>query len=153
MNKSQNISSQAERERLIDRYFEGETSLQEEQMLRQQLAECPWQSDIIDEARFTMGYFAAHQRQQQQRPTVSNRMRVMAIAASIALLLTVGAGLLWQSQRPKDVCIAYVNGQEISNDEAVMALIDNDLSNIGNASQGMASQLMSLGEAIELDNE
>lgn len=153
MNKSHTINSQAELERLIERYFEGETSLQEEQMLRQQLAECPWESEIIDEARFTMGYFAAHQRQQQQRPAAVNRYRVMAIAASVALLLTVGTGLLWHSQQPKDVCIAYVNGQEIHNDEAVMALIENDLNNINNASQGMASQLMSLGEAIELDNE
>ena len=153
MNKSHTINSQAELERLIERYFEGETSLQEEQMLRQQLAECPWESEIIDEARFTMGYFAAHQRQQQQRPAAVNRYRVMAIAASVALLLTVGTGLLWHSQQPKDVCIAYVNGQEIHNDEAVIALIENDLNNINNASQGMASQLMSLGEAIELDNE
>lgn len=153
MNKSHTINSQAELERLIERYFEGETSLQEEQTLRQQLAECPWESEIIDEARFTMGYFTAHQRQQQQRPAAANRYRVMAIAASVALLLTVGTGLLWHSQQPKDVCIAYVNGQEIHNDEAVMALIENDLNNINNASQGMASQLMSLGEAIELDNE
>lgn len=151
MNKSMN--SQAELERLIDRYFEGETSLQEEQILRQQLADCTWHSDAIDEARFTLGYFVAHQRQQRQRPAATNRLRFMAIAASIALLLTMGGGLLWHNWHHNNVCIAYVNGQEIHNDQAVMGLIEHDLKNVGNASQGMTSQLMSLGDAIELDNE
>lgn len=152
MNKLQTINSQTELEQLINRYFEGETSLQEEQTLIHELADCPWESETIDEARFTLGYFSAHQRQ-QVRSTSTNRSSVMAIAASIAVLLAIGVGLLWQNQQHKNMCIAYVNGQEIRNDEAVMALIENDLNNIGDASQGMTSQLMSLGEAIELDNE
>ena len=52
-----------------------------------------------------------------------------------------------------DECVAYVNGQAISNDREVMALVENDLSSIGNASQGMTAQLSSVGEALELDNE
>ena len=55
MNKLQKINSQAELEQLIERYFDGETSLQEEQLLKQTLADCTWTSDTIDEARFTMG--------------------------------------------------------------------------------------------------
>ena len=71
MNKRLNISSQAELEQLINRYFDGETTVQDEQALRETLADCPWSSDVIDEARFTMGYFAAH-RNELRRATAAN---------------------------------------------------------------------------------
>ena len=47
---------------------------------------------------------------------------------------------------------AYVNGKVIDNDDAVMALIASDLSKMEDASNSMAAQLQSLGEALELDN-
>ena len=47
--KSAHITTQAQLEELIGRYFEGDTSVQEEKALRQCLAHCPWQSDTITE--------------------------------------------------------------------------------------------------------
>lgn len=41
MNNYHHINTQAELEQLIDRYYDGETSVQEEQELRQCLADCP----------------------------------------------------------------------------------------------------------------
>ena len=146
------ITNQADLEQLIDRYFDGETTVQEEQALREALADCPWSSETIDEARFTMGYFAAHKQQRRRVATFTNRFRITAIAASIALLLTVGLTTLWHHQQTDDMCIAYVNGKAISNDDAVMALIANDLNSMEDASQSMAAQLSSIGEALELDN-
>lgn len=151
MNKSQIINSQAELEQLIDRYYEGETSLEEEQMLRQCLADCPWSSEVIDEARFTLGYFAAHKQQGRRATTVNDRFRIMAIAASVAVLLTVGIGLLWQNHQANDVCVAYVNGKAIHNEQEVFNLLQSDLNDMGNATQGLADQLSSLGDAIEID--
>lgn len=152
MKQSQKIKTKAQLEELIDRYFEGQTSQQEEQLLRENLADCPWESEAIDEARFTLGYFTAHKQQsRQQRTTFSNRYRYMAIAASIAVLLTIGVGLLWQSRQPEDVCIAYVNGQTISDKDKVLTLMQSDLNDMGNATQGIAEQLSSLGEVIEID--
>ena len=97
MNTFHHITNQAELEQLIDRYFDGETSVQEEQLLRKTLANCTWSSETIDEARFTMGYFVAHCQQQ-------------------------------------------------------LALIENDLNAMDEASNGMSAQLSNLGEALELDN-
>lgn len=151
MNKSQTITSQAELELLINRYYEGETSLEEEQMLRQCLADCPWSSEAIDEARFTLGYFAAHKQQGRRATTVNDRFRIMAIAASIAVLLTVGIGLLWQNHQANNVCVAYVNGKAIHNEQEVFNLLQRDLNDMGNATQGLADQLSSLGDAIEID--
>lgn len=150
MNTYYHINNQDELEQLIERYFEGETSLQEEQLLRQSLASCQWSSDIIDEARFTLGYFSAHKQQHRQRPAI-NRSRYIAIAASIALLLTLGIGVLWQSQHYKNECIAYVNGKAIHNEREVLNLMQSDLNEMGNATQSIEEQLSSLGEAIEID--
>ena len=151
MNKLKNINSQAELEQLIERYFEGDTSIQEEHMLRQTLADCPWSSEAIDEARFTMGYFTAHKQQRRKATTASNRYLITGIAASIALLLTVGAGLLWHNQQPENVCVAYVNGKTIHNEQEIYNLIQNDLDEMGNATQSPEEQLSSLGADIEFD--
>ena len=153
MNKNHHISNQAELEQLINRYFDGETSVQEEQMLRETLADCPWSSEAIDEARFTMGYFVAHRKAGQQTSKKSYRRQVIGIAASIAIILAIGIPAMYHSWfAPQPQCIAYVNGKVIDNDEAVMALIASDLSKMEDASNSMAAQLQSLGEALELDN-
>ena len=90
MNKNHHINNQAELEQLIERYFDGETSVQEEQMLREALADCPWSSEVIDEARFTMGYFVAHHHETERVAKKSNRRKFIGIAASIAIILAAG---------------------------------------------------------------
>ena len=153
MNTNLHISNQAELEQLISRYFDGETSIKEEQELRQCLADSPWSSELIDDARFTMGYFAAHvQEQQSSRKAIrSSFFRITSIAASIAVLLAIGGGILWHSQQPKDVCIAYVNGKTIQNEKEVLKLMASDLNDIDNASQSLTEQLSNLGKDIEID--
>ena len=154
MNANHHINNQAELEQLISRYFDGETTVQEEQALREALADCPWHSEIIDEALFTMGYFAAHRRQQERKNHWLKSDRIIGIAASIAVILAVGGYVIWHQQpQTADMCIAYVNGETINSSEDVMSLIENDLNTIGEASQGMTAQLSSLGEALEIDNE
>jgi len=153
MNKNHHISTQAELERLIERYFDGDTSVQEEQMLRETLADCPWSSEAIDEARFTMGYFVAHSCESQRVARKNNRNKFIGIAASIAIVLAIGIPAMYHSWfAPQPQCVAYVNGKVIDNDEDVMALIESDLSKMEDASNSMAAQLQSLGEALELDN-
>ncbi|MBR4829013.1 MAG: hypothetical protein IKZ92_04340 [Muribaculaceae bacterium] len=152
MNKLQKINSQAELEQLIERYFDGETSLQEEQLLKQTLADCTWTSDTIDEARFTMGYFTAHKQQQRRIVKMTTRRRIIGIAASIAVLLTVGASALSYIHQSQGVCLAYVNGKAINNEDEVMELISKDLSTMDVASHSMEAQLLSISEALELDN-
>ena len=142
MKKSQYISSQAQLEALIEQYFEGMTTLEQEDAMKQCLAHCPWSSQAIDEARMVMGYFAAHAEQ-----------RFIGIAASIAVILAVGGYVLWHQSQPSDVCIAYVNGKVVEDNDKVMALVASDMSKMDNATNAMTNQLSSLGEALELDNE
>ena len=152
MNIYHHIANQKELEQLIERYFDGDTTTQEERELRQCLAECPWSSEIIDEARFTLGFFATHsQLKRRHIIRLSGRFRITSIAASVAVLLAIGIGMLWQSQQSKDMCVAYVNGKVIHDEKEVLSLMQGDLNDMGNATQGLADQLSSLGEAIEID--
>ena len=153
MKKSQYISSQAQLEALIEQYFEGMTTLEQEDAMRQCLAHCPWSSQAIDDARMVMGYFAAHAGQQHNRATRGLRQRFIGIAASIAVILAVGGYVLWHQSQPSDVCIAYVNGKVVEDNDKVMALVASDMSKMDNAANTMTNQLSSLGEALELDNE
>lgn len=147
------ITSRQELEQLIERYFDGLTTVEEETALRACLARCPWHSESIEDAQVVMGYFAALGKDQRHSATRTTRQRIAGIAASIVIVLSVAVFALWHQWQPMDECVAYVNGQAISNDREVMALVENDLSSIGNASQGMTAQLSSVGEALELDNE
>lgn len=153
MNNKQLITSQAELEHLIERYFDGETSIAEEVVLRQALAHCPWESEAIDNARMVVGYFAAHRHHKSHQATRPLRQRVMGIAATIAIIMSIGGYALWHQLRTADECIAYVNGHTVNDNDEVIALIEKDLSNMDNAAQGMASQLSSLGEALEIEND
>lgn len=153
MKNSMHINSQDELEKLIERYFDGETTVQEERTLRQALADCPWRSESIDEARFTLGYFAEYKQRNRRVMSFNTRHRLTSIAASIAICLAVGGYALWhQYQSSANECIAYVNGKAITSDDAVMALIEKDLNTMDNASNSMAAQLSSIGESLELDN-
>ncbi len=147
------ITSRQELEQLIERYFDGLTTVEEEAALRACLARCPWHSESIEDAQVVMGYFAALDKDQRHSAARTTRQRIAGIAASIVIVLSVAVFALWHQWQPMDECVAYVNGQAISNDREVMALVENDLSSIGNASQGMTAQLSSVGEALELDNE
>lgn len=151
MNTLHHISNQAELEQLINRYFDGDTSIHEEQELRQCLADCPWSSELIDEARFTIGYFVTHGKEQRATKK-SHRRQIIGIAASIAIVMGIGGTIFWQQNHVDNMCIAYVNGQTINDDDAVMAIVKKDMNNMAGASQIMIDQLSSLGEAIELDN-
>ena len=147
------ITNQQELEQLIERYFDGMTTIEEEDMMRQVLAQCPWKSEVIDDARVVMGYFAAHSEQQQRQATHGMRQRIIGIAASIAIILAVGGYVLWHQQQQDEVCIAYVNGMVVDDNDKVMALVANDLSKIDDAANAMTHQLSSLTEALEIDNE
>ncbi|MBQ9555793.1 MAG: hypothetical protein IJV05_06180 [Muribaculaceae bacterium] len=147
------INSQQELERLIERYFDGMTTVEEEDAMRLKLAHCPWSSQAIDDAKAVMGYFAVHSCQQGRHATRGMGQRSIGIAASVAIILAIGGFAIWHQQQASDICIAYVNGEVVRDNDKVMTLVNQDLNRMDNATNAMAEQLSSLGEALELDNE
>jgi len=119
----------------IDRYFEGELSSREEQELKEFLCTPEGQSPEYDEVRAVMGFFATG-RALEAAPSGRIFTRVAAAAACIAVVLGIGLNV----HRQNNSCIAYVNGEKVTDKEAVMDDVENTL-----------SLLLSDGYGVEMD--
>ncbi len=133
---------------LIEGYFEGSLSQDEETALKVFLASEEGQSPEYDEARAVMGYFAAgrsvifgntkaitSRRSLRLREIVWRR--IAAIAASLAIIITLGVSLYNKT----NVCVSYVSGQKITDKEVVMNDVDNILADLLSDRTDMEEQL------------
>lgn len=139
--------------RLIDAYFECTATDAQERLLRHALAQCPWTGADIDEARVAMGFVSVgmelEQRARRHRRTVAWRA---AAAAVVAVAIAAGALIHVELGSRAGECIAYVNGQKVTNQDQVMQMVRGNLSTVGEAhsdmDQSMMMQLASVGRAV-----
>ena len=153
---------------LIEGYFEGSLSRDEETALKIFLASEEGQGPEYDEARAVMGYFAAghaviqnatkelaprraktppasiypdRARSAARRRSLRRReaiwSRVLAVAASLAIIITLGVSLYNKT----NVCVSYVSGQKITDKEVVMNDVDNILADLLSDRTDMEEQL------------
>ena len=133
---------------LIEGYFEGSLSQDEETALKVFLASEEGQGPEYDEVRAVMGYFAAgravifgntkaitSRRSLRLREIVWRR--IAAIAASLAIIITLGVSLYNKT----NVCVSYVSGQKITDKEVVMNDVDNILADLLSDRTDMEEQL------------
>ena len=133
---------------LIEGYFEGTLSQDEETALKVFLASEEGQGPEYDEVRAVMGYFAASRavifgntkaitsrRSLRLREIVWRR--IAAIAASLAIIITLGVSLYNKT----NVCVSYVSGQKITDKEVVMNDVDNILADLLSDRTDMEEQL------------
>lgn len=151
--------SQKELEALIAKYFDCVTSEEEEKMLKKTLANCDYSSPAIDEALVAFGFFAVGKMQAAKHRKVAVlpiARRAVSVAAVVALFVTVGVNLLGSGDMlDADECIAYVNGREVRDQEAVLALVMNDFSEVNKASasveNGIESQLSAIKGVLDIE--
>ena len=99
--KQENDITRQQLEGLIAKYFDGQTSVAEEQMLKQCLAHYQWHGDVIDEARFTMGMLsvgADKHRRANRAARIVPVWRIAAAAASASSCKSLAAGV-WKAPR------------------------------------------------------
>lgn len=133
---------------LIEGYFEGTLSQDEETALKVFLASEEGQGPEYDEVRAVMGYFAAgrsvifgntkaitSRRSLRLREIVWRR--IAAIAASLAIIITLGVSLYNKT----NVCVSYVSGQKITDKKVVMNDVDNILADLLSDRTDMEEQL------------
>ncbi|MBR3441985.1 MAG: hypothetical protein IKH00_10040 [Bacteroidales bacterium] len=133
---------------LIEGYFEGTLSQDEETALKVFLASEEGQGPEYDEVCAVMGYFAAgravifgntkaitSRRSLRLREIVWRR--IAAIAASLAIIITLGVSLYNKT----NVCVSYVSGQKITDKEVVMNDVDNILADLLSDRTDMEEQL------------
>lgn len=149
-NKTINIDNLLQ---LIDRYFDGLTSADEERELREALADTRLSSPAIDEARAVMGVFAAARR--IEAPGPRRLLPQMAIAAAASLALLIGAAAWFLRPAGDDsLNFALVGSQRIDDYSEIESLMHADLSCIADARSqvdaSIAAELEALNDVVEL---
>ena len=121
---------------LIEGYFEGTLSQDEETALKVFLVSEEGQGPEYDEVHAVMGYFAAgrsveilrsrtlSQNDRKHAPVIWRR--IAAVAASLAIIVTLGVSLYNRN----NVCVSFVGGQKITDKEVVMNDVDNILADL-----------------------
>lgn len=146
--------SLSELEMMIEGYFNCTLTELQEQRLKQELATTSLSSPSIDEARAVIGLASVAMEEHRRSMASQRRRHWLAVAASIAIVAVVGVGLIAHQQQA-GTCVAWVNGQHVTDDAQVMQLVNADLNQVGSASasvdQNIEQQLGDLGAAIERD--
>ena len=126
---------------LIDKYFEAETTPEEERALREFLARTD--DPAFDEARAVLGYFSAQRSRRATRGRVVRLTGFAAAAAGLALVAVLGHSLL---PRTDDTCVMYAYGEKNTDTQVVLDDVNNTLTNLFSDNQGpdVAAQLTEL---------
>ena len=135
---------------MIERYFEATLSEEEEAALKAFLASPEGQGPEYDEVRAVMGYFAtgrrfgsAHRPFRSMSPLSRSlslskgTRRLIAIAASLAIIVTLGVNLYNKS----NICVSFVDGKKVTDKEVVMNDVDNILADLLSDRTGVEEQL------------
>lgn len=112
---------------LLQRYWEAETTSEEERDLAQYAA----QVDDPDFAEFrsVLGYLSIGRAQKARRQRAVRIYSWTAAAASIVAVLAVSLSLLFRpAKHPDDRCVSYAYGVQANDREAIMASVASSLS-------------------------
>lgn len=132
---------------LISRYFDGETSLDEERALRAALSRLENPDSEAKEAMAVMGYATAVTPTDRSVAISRSKTRPLRVWGSCVAAALVAAALvtpLFKTQRLRGgggECVAYVNGIRIDDTETVTAIMMNQLGEAANASDRIADNI------------
>lgn len=143
--------------RLINLYFEGLTTLDQEQELRRMLDDpsANWPEAL--EARAVLSY-ASVSPVRGGASGKRNSLRPLLAAVSAAAVIAIVSVVGWHFTSPSAAveCIAYVDGRPVNDSQAVMGIIESDLSMLGDASSDVSgeisSELNAISNAINSEN-
>ena len=124
--------------RLIDLYFSGETTLEQERELRRLLISHTGPRDeAIDQALAVMSFAAVAPRHEtrSKRAAMPRMLRITTIAASIAVVATIAVSVIRSKTTPPiDGCVAYVGSETIHDRDHIISLVASDWADISDAS-------------------
>lgn len=128
---------------LTDRFFDGTTTIQEEKRLyelyrTEELPDdlAPFREMMLDfaslseNATSTEKVSSVSEKTAIEKPTKSRFVRILAIAAS--LLLLIGAGAIWYDFDKQNECVAYVYGKRTTDRDIVIREMQTAMAAIAN---------------------
>ncbi len=141
---------------LADLYLEGRTTLEQERQLRRAIPESRSADSRVEEALAVMSFASVAGRRLADGAVASHRSslsrRPLLVAASVALLLSVGA---WLGRCPADApeCSAVIACVESTDPGVALALMESQLGDISEASDGIGDNIREdfamIGDAME----
>lgn len=151
-NKTINI----EIEELAERYFDGDTTVDEERHLRRLLASTGYSSPAADEVRALMGFFATERSRvesEARKRRLGLRRTVIGVAVSVAVLIVATVALFRFSGSSSIECYAMVGSERIDDISEIRALISADLGCISDAQnsidEAIAADLSAISDAMK----
>ena len=126
---------------LIEGYFEGTLTEEEETRLKVFLASEEGRGPEYDEVRAVMSFFAVGRKDRAvRRRPVAVWPRIAAIAASLAIIVTIGVNIY----NKENICVSFVGGQKVTDKEFVMNDVDNILADLLSDRVDMEEQLVNI---------
>lgn len=108
--------------RLTERFFEGETTLDEEKVLYAYYSQTNIASELAEYTEVMRGFgsLPIREEKRQRSGMFKSIYRRIAIAASIIILIGVGTLILQKTSTPDEECVAYIYGKK-STDRAMIS--------------------------------
>lgn len=128
--------SAGEADRLIDRYYEGLTTNEEEDKLRQFLSQ-PNLPDKYAAEQAIFGYMASQK--QQTHSVVFSSVLKWAVGAAAMFALVIGVGIAYHSATLNDY--AYINGKKITNIQLVKKQAFLSMNNLNSGTNAVEESL------------
>lgn len=120
--------SKKEADRLLEKYYDGQTSNEEECLLRIFLSSTAADGGKYDGDRAVMGFLCVARRHKAKK-SVSVYFKRFAVAAAACILLAVG---FWGYQSvEKSESVAYIHGVKCTNQEVVMQQMAQTMQAVG----------------------
>lgn len=137
MNKQQADIQHRSREEWLalgERYFEAQTTADEERDLRRFLATAEARGREFDELRAVMGFLAVGKREHERRRHRTLRLRLGRVAAAVGVLLVVAGSAFYAVDRRHNQCVAYIGGVKYTDESVVLAEMHRSMDGMGEAS-------------------
>lgn len=127
---------------LIDRYFEAQTSAEEEKLLRQIIVSIDISTEKIDRCRAVMGLFAAQRTAGKNiKANVSKRIAILRYAAAAAVFVAIVTISIFAIQQPQPTSMAWINGEYITDEQAVQEFAASQIREIANMNDDALSSI------------
>ena len=137
--------------RLIARYFEAETSVEEEHLLLKMLLRSRDEDPLVDEALAVMGYTSLAP--SQKNKTLWLKKKFIIPAAAVVLIFSTA--VFWFAANhngTKYKCYAYMDGIRIENQAEIASLIKSQLNEVAGAGlsieKGISDDLEDMRQAL-----
>lgn len=117
---------------LAQRYFDATTTDDEERQLRSFITSEAGSGEEFNELRAVMGFFAVGRSTAKtaNHPAAHRTLRRLTVAAAVIACLAGGGTWLFHYQMQKNICVAYINGEKVTDPDIVLQQMQASMANV-----------------------